>query len=706
MSNSPGFAPIDHLCVNTVRTLAIDAIEQAQSGHPGLPMAMAPVAYVLWQRHLRYDPQDPAWLDRDRFVLSAGHGSALLYAMLHLCEVRQVGTGLPAVTRDDLRRFRRLDSACPGHPEFGLTAGVECTTGPLGQGIAMSVGMALAARRFGALYNRPESRLFSSRTWALCSDGDLMEGISSEAAALAGHLRLGRLTWIYDRNRITIEGSTDLAWSEDVAGRFVALGWRVSEVADANDLGALDRAFTEITIDAIAGEKSGGDGSGQRGGDAAEDIDDGADRPTLLIVDSRIGYGAPRKEGTASAHGEPLGAEELRGAKRNYGWPENSSFLVPDEVYARFRDGIGRRGRMLRAAWRARYDAFRQAAPSAANDWDRMLSRELPMGWSEDLPAFPADPRGTATRVASGRTLNLLVARIPWLLGGSADLGPSVKTRIEGEPDLTAATPLGRNVHFGIREQAMGAVLNGLALSGLRPFGSTFLVFSDYLRPALRLSALMKLPVIWVFSHDSILAGEDGPTHQPIEQLAALRAIPGLLVLRPADANETVEAWRLIAALRDQPAALVLSRQSVPVIDRTAFAPAAGLRRGGYVLADAPAGSPDVLLIGTGSEVPLCLGARERLRAAGIMARVVSLPSWELFERQDETYRASVLPAGVTARVTVEAGSPLGWERYAGPRGIILAMREFGASAPAEDLARRFGFTVEAVAEAARLTLG
>jgi transketolase len=684
-TRSPAHAPIDRLCVDTIRTLAMDAIEQAKSGHPGMPMAMAPVAYALWQRHLRYDPQDPSWPDRDRFILSAGHGSALLYAMLHLCEVRDSEQNL-AVTLDDLRRFRQLDGVCAGHPEYRLTTGVECTTGPLGQGVAMSVGTAIAARRLGALYNRPGCEIFAQRTWALCGDGDLMEGISAEAAALAGHLRLGNLAWIYDSNRITIEGSTELSWSENIAGRFTALGWRILEVADANDSEALDRTFREIT---------GGDGR-----------DGASDRPTLLIVHSRIGYGAPRKEGTSSAHGEPLGEEELSGAKRNYGWPEEPRFLVPDGVYEQFRAGIGSRGRALRTAWQTRYDAFRRANPAAAAELDCMLARGLPEGWAEGLPRFSADPNGVATRTASGRALNALAVRIPWLLGGSADLGTSVKTVLDGELDLSATSPLGRNVRFGVREHAMGAILNGLSLLWMRPFGSTFLVFSDYLRPALRLSALMKLPVAWVFSHDSVFAGEDGPTHQPIEHLAALRAIPGLVVLRPADANETVEAWRLIATLHDQPAVLVLSRQNLPVFDRTSLAPAGGLQRGGYVLAEAPGGTPRVILIGTGSEVSLCLGARELLRTTGIMARVVSLPSWELFERQDEAYRASVLPPAVKERVTVEAGSPMGWERYAGPAGVILAMRSFGASAPASDLARRYGFTAAAVAEAARLLLG
>lgn len=688
----PAYAPIDHLCVDTIRTLAIDAIEQAKSGHPGMPMAMAPVAYVLWQRHLRYDPKDPAWPDRDRFVLSAGHGSALLYAILHLCEVAVAAAGRAAsqrrvaVTLDDLRHFRQLDSVCAGHPEHGLTAGVECTTGPLGQGAAMSVGMAIAARRLGALYNRPGCELFAHRTWALCGDGDLMEGISSEAAALAGHLRLGNLTWIYDSNGITIEGSTGLAWSEDVALRFKALGWQVREVADANDLEDLDRAFAEIT--------------------EGQECEGASRRPTLLIVHSHIGYGAPRKEGTSAAHGEPLGEDELRGAKRNYGWPEEPRFLVPDGVYEQFRSGIGRRGQAQRSVWQARHAAFQQADPAAAAQLEEVLGGTLPQGWDQDLPSFPTDPKGMATRIASGKALNALAARIPCLLGGSADLGTSTKTLLDGEPDLSATTPLGRNLRFGIREHAMGAILNGLALSGFRPFGSTFLVFSDYLRPALRLSALMKLPVTWVFSHDSIFAGEDGPTHQPIEHLATMRAIPGLLVLRPADANETVEAWRLIAALRDQPAVLVLSRQNLPVLDRTSLAPASGLSRGGYILAEASGGTPQVILIGTGSEVSLCLEARELLRTNGIGARVVSLPSWELFERQDAAYRASVLPPEVSKRVTVEAGSPLGWERYAGPGGVVLAMHSFGASAPASDLAQRYGFTAEAVAGAAQRLLG
>jgi transketolase len=681
-SKNPARASLDRLCVDTLRTLAIDAVEQAKSGHPGMPMAMAPVVYALWQRHLRYDPSLPSWPDRDRFVLSAGHGSALLYALLHLCEVRaeKAGGREYAVTLDDIRHFRQLGGVCAGHPELGLASGIECTTGPLGQGIAMSVGMAIAGRRLGALYNQPERELFNHRIWALCGDGDLMEGLSSEAAAIAGHLKLGNLCWIYDSNAITIEGRTELAWSEDVAARFVAFGWRTLEVLDANDLDALDRAFTQV---------------------AAHD-----DRPTLVVVHSRIGYGAPGKEGTSSAHGEPLGEEELRGAKQNYGWPESPRFLVPEGVVEHFRGGIGARGRELRLDWDRRHAAFRQADPAAATQLDQMLAGSLPEDWDAKLPVFPADLKGVATRIASGKALNALAATIPWFLGGSADLAPSVKTLIDKETDLSAANPTGRNIRFGIREHAMGSIMNGLALSGLRPFGGTFLVFSDYQRPAIRLSALMELPVTWVFTHDSIFVGEDGPTHQPIEHVAALRAIPGLVVLRPADANETAEAWRFAAAHGHGPVALILSRQNLPVYDRGICGPASGLARGGYVLAEASGGTPRLILVGTGSEVAPCMEARTALEAEGIPTRVVSLPSWELFEKQDAAYRAMVLPPEVTARLTVEAGSPMGWERYAGPSGTILAMRGFGASAPAGELAKHFGFTAVAVAEAARALPG
>lgn len=704
-----GTAGLDRLCIDTIRTLAIDAIEEARSGHPGMPLAMAPVAYTLWQHHLRYDPHHPLWPDRDRFVLSAGHASMLLYPLLHLAGVRR--TAMPgfreaerpappagsendpgedrslAVTLDDIRRFRQWGSICAGHPEYGLATGVECTTGPLGQGVGMSVGMAIAGRWLAARYNRPGHALFTHRVFALCSDGDVMEGIGAEAASLAGHLRLQNLCWIYDRNRITIEGSTDLAFSEDVGARFSACGWNILRVADANDLDAIDRALAGFATAADA-------------------------HPTLIIVDSRIAWGAPKKEGTSAAHGEPLGAEEARATKRNYGWPEEARFLVPEGVREHFGAGLGARGAALHDDWQTRFQAYRRAFPAEAAELDLILRRELPSGWDDDLPLFVPDPKGVATRTASGKTLNALARQIPWLLGGSADLGPSIKTVLAGEEDLSAIAPGGRNLRFGIREHAMGAIINGLCLSGLRAYGSSFLVFSDYLRPALRLSALMRQPAIHVFSHDSIGLGEDGPTHQPVEHLAALRAIPGLIVLRPADAAETVEAWKVIAGLRHEPAVLVLTRQDVPCFARgeaaagDLCASAAGLARGGYVLLDPPSGAPQVVLIGTGSEVALCLEAQARLAIEGIPARVVSLPSHELFERQDPAYRASVLPSSLEARVTVEAATTFGWERYAGRRGARIGVDRFGASAPAPDLFRGFGLTVEAVVAAAREQAG
>ena len=675
--------PIDALCINTIRTLAMDAVQQARSGHPGTPMAMAPVGYCLWQRHLRFDPEDPGWPDRDRFVLSIGHASMLLYALIYLSGVKVVdaraGTpGEPAVTLDEIRRFRQLDSRCPGHPEHGHTAGVETTTGPLGQGVANSVGMAIAGRWLAARFNRPGFKLFDHDVYALAGDGDMMEGLSGEAASLAGHLALANLCWIYDNNRITIEGATDLAFSDDVATRFVAYGWNVTRVADANDLEMLDRAFQTFKRC--------------------------ADRPTLIIVDSHIAYGAPHKQDTAAAHGEPLGEEEVRAAKRFYGWPEEARFLVPEGVHEHLAAGLGARGRADHAAWRETFAAYAVRHPAEAEALRGMREGELPAGWDQDLPVFPADPAGLAGREASGRVLNAIAPRVPWLLGGSADLAPSTKTRLtfEGAGDLSAADPAGRNLHFGIREHAMAGVLNGLALSGLRAYGSGFLIFSDYGRAAIRLSALMALPVIHVFSHDSIGVGEDGPTHQPVEQLASLRAIPGLLTLRPADANEVAEAWRLIMALRQEPVALVLSRQALPTFDRARCAPASGLARGAYVLVDAAGGAPELLLLATGSEVALCLAAQERLALEGIRARVVSMPCWELFDRQPRAYREAVLPPAVTARLSVEQASTLGWDRYIGPRGRALGMRGFGASAPFTALQERFGFTVEQVLETAR----
>jgi transketolase len=680
---APAERNLDPLAINTIRTLAIDAVQQANSGHPGTPMAMAPVAYCLWQRFLRFDPEHPIWPNRDRFVLSVGHASSLLYALLHLSGVKAVDPkyetlGTPSVPLEDLRRFRQLDSKCPGHPEYRWTSGVETSTGPLGQGVATSVGMAIASRWLASYFNRPGFELFDYDVYALCGDGCMMEGISGEAASLAGHLRLANLCWIYDRNRITIEGSTALTFTEDVATRFIAYGWNVTEVGDANDLDLLDRAFRGF-------KKEG-------------------ERPTLIIVDSHIGYGAPSKQDTSAAHGEPLGEEEVRLAKRYYGWPEDARFRIPDGVRERFQAGIGARGQALRNAWMARFHAYRKEYPEQAEHLYRMIRRELPDGWDAGLPTFPADSKGMATREASGKVLNALAKKIPWLIGGSADLGPSCKTRlsVEGAGDFSAENPAGRNLHFGVREHAMGAILNGLALSKLRPFGSGFLIFSDYERESIRLSALMEIPVIHIFTHDSIGVGEDGPTHQPVEQLASLRAIPGLITLRPADANEVVEAYRYILRRIRVPAALILSRQALPTLDRSRYAPASGLARGAYVLGDAPGGKPEVILIATGSEVALAVEAHERLLAEGIRSRVVSMPSWEIFDHQDPEYRNAVLPPRVTARVAVEQASTLGWERYTGLEGRIIGMKTFGASAPLQELQRKFGFEPGRVVEEAK----
>jgi len=673
---------LDSLCVNTIRTLSMDAIQQANSGHPGTPMAMAPVVYCLWQRFLRFDPEHPIWPNRDRFVLSAGHASMLLYSLLHLTGVKAVNPkyetlGELSVTLDDIKQFRQIDGKCPGHPEYRWTSGVETTTGPLGQGVANSVGMAIGARWLGQQFNR-RFPLFDYDVYALAGDGCLMEGISHEAASLAGHLGLANLCWIYDNNHITIEGNTALACSDDVATRFIGYGWNVTRVGDANDLDMLTRAFETF----------------RRTGD----------RPTLIIVDSHIGYGAPHKQDTSAAHGEPLGEEEIRLAKRSYGWPEDEKFLIPEGVREHFRAGIGARGAELRDAWMEELEAYRAEYPDLYDRAYRMLRRELPEGWDRDLPDFPPDPKGLATRESSGQVLNAVARNVPWLIGGSADLAPSNKTRIavEGAGDLQRDTPGGRNLHFGIREQAMGAIVNGLALTKVRAFGSGFFIFSDYMREPIRLSALMEIPTIWIFTHDSIGVGEDGPTHQPIEQLASLRAIPGLIVLRPADANEVVEAWRVIMALRHEPAVLVLTRGAVPTFDRERYASARGLAQGAYVLADAEGGPPEVLLLGTGSEVALCVAAYEQLKSQGIRARVVSMPSWELFEKQGQMYRDTVLPPTVTARVVVEAASAFGWAEYAGSGGAILAMHTFGTSAPLEQLLLRFGFTAEHVVVAAK----
>jgi len=661
----------------------MDAVQRANSGHPGTPMAMAPVGYTLWQNFLRFNPDDPIWPNRDRFVLSNGHASMLLYALLHLCGVKAVNAEYerldePAVTLDDIKRFRQIGSKCPGHPEYHLTPGVETTTGPLGQGCGNSVGMALAGRWLAQHFNRPGHAMFDYDVYAMCGDGDMMEGVSSEAASFAGHQMLGNLCWIYDSNRITIEGHTDLAFSDDVAARFLAYGWNVQRVGDANDRERLAQA-----IDIF-----------KRTGDV----------PTLIIVESHIGYGAPHKHDTSAAHGEPLGEEEIRLAKRSYGWPEDAKFLVPDGVREHFQGGFGRRGRSLQEDWSTLFKSYRQKYPDLADRIERMQWRDLPNGWDTSLPVFAADAKGLATRDSSGHVLNAIALHHPWLIGGAADLAPSTKTRLtfEGAGDLEGKTPGGRNLHFGIREHAMGAILNGLALSGIRPYGAGFLIFSDYMKPPIRLAALMELPVIYLFTHDSIGVGEDGPTHQPVEQLLALRSIPGLITLRPADANEVVEAWRVIIALRHQPACLALSRQALPTFDRTRYAPAAGLARGAYVLADAPDAKPAVILIGTGSEVALCVEAYEQFKKEGIPARVVSMPSWELFDLQDQTYRNGVLPPNVMARVSVEMGSVIGWDRYAGATGAKIGMHTFGSSAPLKDLLVKFGFTPAMVLAAAK----
>ncbi len=672
---------IERTCIDTIRTLAIDAVQKAQSGHAGAPMGFAPVAYTLWQEFLRYDPADPLWANRDRFVLSNGHASMLLYAMLHLAGVRRLDgrrvTDRPAVSLDDIKNFRQLDSVTPGHPESDRTTGVETTTGPLGQGCGNSVGMAIASRWLAARYNRPRFTLFDFDVYTICSDGDLMEGVASEAASLAGHLGLANLCWIYDNNTVTIEGHTKLAFSEDVENRFKGYHWHVVRVHDANDRPALVealKAFSRIR-----------------------------NKPTLIIVDSIIGYGAPHKQNTAKAHSDPLGDEEVRLAKRFYGWPPDAQFLVPDGVYDRFASGIGRRGRALRDEWMKLFVAFKKENPQAAHEIEKLLAGELPAGWDSGLPDFADDGKGIATREASGKVLNAIGERVPWLIGGSGDLSPSTKTNFtfDGSGELEPDQPGGRTMHFGVREHAMGAIVNGLGLSKLRAFGATFLTFSDYMRPSIRLAALMKLPVFHVFTHDSIGLGEDGPTHQPIEQLLALRAIPNLVVLRPADANEVREAYRVIMALTDEPACLVLSRQKLPVFDRSRYAPASGLAHGAYIMADPENRAPQVILIATGSEVQLCIEARDRLEKKGIAARVVSMPSWELFERQDESYRATVLPPQIHARVAVEAGAVIGWDRYAGPTGVIIGMHSFGASAPIADLMGKFGFVADKVVAAA-----
>jgi transketolase len=673
---------IETLCINTIRTLSIDAIQKANSGHPGTPMALAPVAYTLWQRFLRFDPEDPIWPNRDRFVLSAGHASMLLYSLLYLTGVRAVDpdyeiVGEPSVSLDDIKSFRQLDSRAPGHPEYRWTSGVETTTGPLGQGAATSVGMAIASQWLAARFNRPGFDLFDFDVYAICGDGDLMEGVSGEAASIAGHQRLDNLCWIYDNNHISIDGRTEITYEDDVAARFMGYHWNVTRVGDANDLELLSRAF--------------------------EGFRNEPGRPTLIIVDSHIGYGSPHKVDTAEAHGEPLGDEEVRETKRTYGWPEDAEFLVPDGVRERFAEGVGRRGAELRREWEQRFDSYAKQEPELAAELDQMQRRELPMGWDADIPGFEAGESGMATRKASNRVENAIARRVPWLLSGSADLtdSTSVGLSVDGAGDFQPQNRGGRELHYGIREHESAAISNGLSLSKLRPLWSTYLTFSDYARPAIRLSALMELPVIHLFTHDSIGLGEDGPTHQPVEQLASLRAIPGLDVIRPADANEVAEAWRAAIDRHHQPVALVLTRQDVPILDRSRYASAEGLRRGGYVLADPPDGDPEVILIATGSEVALAVEAHEQLAGEGVRSRVVSLPCWELFDRQDEAYRDAVLPPSVSARVSIEEASTLGWDRYVGPGGAMIGMHTFGSSAPLKDVQTKFGFTPERVVETA-----
>ena len=680
-------AELDQLAINTIRTLSIDAVERAKSGHPGTPMALAPLVYTIWNRVMRFDPEDPIWPNRDRFVLSNGHASMLLWSVLHLTGTKAVNAeyerlGQPSVSLDDIRRFRQIDSKAPGHPEYHWVSGVETTTGPLGQGAATSLGMAIAQKWLADRYNRPGFAIFDYNVYVVVGDGCLMEGVASEAASLAGHLGLDNLCWVYDNNHITIEGDTRLAFTEDVATRFLGYGWNVLRVGDANDLDRIESALARFR------ETKG--------------------RPTLIILDSHIGYGAPHKRDTAAAHGEPLGEEEVRLAKRGYGWPEDAQFLVPDGVRERFAAGIGARGAAARSRWTALFAAYREKYLELAKEIEQMQQRDLPAGWDRDLPVFPPDAKGIAGRDASGKVLNALAQSIPWFIGGSADLAPSNKTILtyRGAGSIQAGTPGGKMLHFGIREHAMAATVNGLALSKLRAFGATFFIFSDYARPAIRLSALMELPTIFVFTHDAMGDGEDGPTHQPVEQLASLRAMPGLVTLRPGDANEVVEAYRYVMPLRHQPAVLALSRQPLPTLDRNVYAPATGVARGAYVLADPPVGNPEIILIASGSELSLAAEAHGKLVAEGIRARVVSMPSWEIFEQQTQEYRDSVLPPAVTARVAIEQASTFGWERYVGGSGHVIGMRTFGASAPLKALQAKFGFQPERVVASAKELLG
>ena len=677
---------LDQLCINTIRTLSIDAVQQANSGHPGAPMGLAPVVYSLWQYFLNYDPADPHWPNRDRFVLSAGHASMLLYATLHLAGVRAVNAKGEvqkelSVSMDEIKRFRQLGSRTPGHPESHLTTGVETTTGPLGQGCGNSVGMAIAGKWLASNYNRPGFDLFNFRVYAVCGDGDIMEGVAGEAASLAGHLKLGNLCWVYDHNRVTLDGPASWSFSEDVMTRFVGYGWNVTRVSDANDLLQLSRGY--------------------------EYFQKHNDQPTLIVVDSHIGYGSPHKQDSYEAHGEPLGEAEIKLVKKNYGWPEDAKFLVPEGVYAHLQQGVGTRGAQASAKWNALFAAYAQKFPEQAEQLRRMQRHQLPNGWDKNLPVFAADAKGLATRESSGKVLNVLAQNIPWLVGGSADLAKSNKTNLtfDGAGEFFPNEFGGRNVHFGVREHGMGAAANGMTLTGLRGFAATFFNFSDYMRASMRLAALMEIPVLFIFTHDSIGVGEDGPTHQPVEQLAAFRAMPNMQVLRPGDANEVTEAYKSVIQHMHGPATLVLSRQAMPTLDRAKYAPASGVAKGAYVLADAGGGKPDVILMASGTELQWAVGAYEKLKAEGIKARVVSIPSWELFEAQDAAYKESVLPSSVTARVSVEMGSTLGWDRYVGPKGKIIGMHSFGASAPLKDLLKKFGFDTDTVVAAAKQVL-
>jgi transketolase len=679
---------LDQLCINTIRTLSIDAVQQANSGHPGAPMGLAPVVYSLWHNFLKYDPVDPTWPNRDRFVLSAGHASMLLYSTLHLAGVRSINhkTGEVekdlAVSMDEIKRFRQIDSKTPGHPESHITTGVETTTGPLGQGVGNSVGMAIAGKWLAANYNKPGFELFNFRVYAVCGDGDLMEGVAGEAASLAGHLALSNLCWIYDNNRVTLDGPASWSFSEDVMTRFVGYGWNVTRVSDANDLMMLARGYN-------AALKA-------------------TDKPTLLVVDSHIGYGSPHKQDSFEAHGEPLGEAEVKLAKKSYGWPEDAKFLVPDGVYDHFRSGVGVRGGKAREDWNKLFTDYSKQFPDLAGQLTTIKRRELPAGWDKNLPVFPADPKGMATRESSGKVLNALAQNIPWLIGGSADLAKSNKTGLlfEGTGDFFTGEYKGRNIHFGVREHAMGAAVNGITLTGPRAFSATFFNFSDYMRASMRLGALMEINPIYIFTHDSIGVGEDGPTHQPVEQLASWRAMPNMIVIRPGDANEVTEAYKVVAQLTHSPATLVFSRQAMPTLDRTKYAPASGLAKGGYVLLDAEGGKPDVILIAAGTEVQHIVVAYDLLKAEGIKARLVSLPCFALFDEQDTAYKESVLPSSIAARVSIEMSATFGWDRYVGPKGKMIGMHRFGASAPLKDLLKKFGFTPEHVVKAAKEVLG